>query len=301
MPAPIFVLGCNRSGTTWLSNILCNHKTIAGVQHDIHHGIHESSFFSHILDRYGSLNNDNNYIELVETFSRSDYFVLTGISKDVFYNNFKNRPRDYYSFFRKIMDMYAHIKKCSYWLEKTPMHTPYINTLMINYPDAKIITIKRNIISTLNSFLKLLYNQNEKLTRKKTIAHLVLRYVTYYKYINHYSKKSSRILQTTYEDLTNNTHTQLQKICDFLNVEYNDKLLVNSFKPNSSFDKNSSEQNARFLTCFEIIIIYFFYYCLNTIPFVVFQIHNKLNKRNKNELPWYHYKLLLNNLYLEKE
>lgn len=45
MPLPVFVVGRNRSGTTWLANQLCEHPDIAGVQQERRHGIHESAYF----------------------------------------------------------------------------------------------------------------------------------------------------------------------------------------------------------------------------------------------------------------
>ena len=45
---PIFVVGSNRSGTTYISNILASSNLITAVQHEEHFGIHESSYFNHI-------------------------------------------------------------------------------------------------------------------------------------------------------------------------------------------------------------------------------------------------------------
>lgn len=54
MPLPVFVVGRNRSGTTWLANQLCEHPDIVGVQHERHHGIHESAYFGLIDGRFGA-------------------------------------------------------------------------------------------------------------------------------------------------------------------------------------------------------------------------------------------------------
>ncbi|MCK4320989.1 sulfotransferase [candidate division WOR-3 bacterium] len=39
MASPIFVIGKNRSGTKWLSNVIANHKDVACIQHELFGGI----------------------------------------------------------------------------------------------------------------------------------------------------------------------------------------------------------------------------------------------------------------------
>ncbi|MBA7629902.1 hypothetical protein ES703_37409 [subsurface metagenome] len=46
MASPIFVIGKNRSGTKWLSNVIANHKDIACIQHELFGGILEANVIS---------------------------------------------------------------------------------------------------------------------------------------------------------------------------------------------------------------------------------------------------------------
>lgn len=160
---PIFIVGTNRSGTTWLANILCNHSNIACVQAEEHFGILETGFFSTLPEYFGDIRDDDNFIVFVEAFSKSDYFVLTGLDKDLFY---KKRPLDYPTFLKILMDNYAEKKGTDYWLEKTPSHSLHLNEIFRYFPDAKIIGIKRDIISVVKSSVKLRDHLRKRLFRK---------------------------------------------------------------------------------------------------------------------------------------
>ena len=154
MKKPVFIVGIERSGTTWLANILCQHSNITGIQAKRHYGIHESVFFSNIEEKFGNLSDDNNFIQLVEILSSSDYFILSGLNKDILY---EERPKTYHDFFRLIMERFAEKRKADFWLEKTPSHSLYLEKISKYYPDAKFIAIKRDIVDTIKSTIRLEY------------------------------------------------------------------------------------------------------------------------------------------------
>lgn len=101
MAQPIFIIGKNRSGTKWLSNIIAAHKEIACVQRPGAGGILESNTLSNMYYIFGSLKHDNNFIGFLECKAKTNFFKLSGLSKEFFY---KKRPETYYSFFRLLMD-----------------------------------------------------------------------------------------------------------------------------------------------------------------------------------------------------
>jgi len=114
MPTPLFVLGKQRSGTTWLGNLLLDHPSIAGVAHAAHRGIHESAFFSHVDGRYGDLSVRQNFIEFASVMAESDYFRLAEVSfKDIM----SLHPDDYAGVFRTVMYCFARRRGARYWIE----------------------------------------------------------------------------------------------------------------------------------------------------------------------------------------
>ncbi|MFW5953609.1 MAG: sulfotransferase, partial [Candidatus Natronoplasma sp.] len=114
MVTPIFVLGLERNGTTWLQNILCNHPKIVGAQHQAHWGIKESYICGNIL-YWGNFEDNDEFIEFLELYSSGDYFKLVEGNKEYFY---QNRPEDFADFFFELMDNYAEKKNATYWITK---------------------------------------------------------------------------------------------------------------------------------------------------------------------------------------
>ena len=68
-PTPVIVIGMTRSGTKWLSNILCNHSEMIGVQSEQHGGIIETNMF-HIMPRKFNLSFADDYIAFIESSER---------------------------------------------------------------------------------------------------------------------------------------------------------------------------------------------------------------------------------------
>ena len=93
MARPVFIGGAARTGTTWLANIISRHSKVACIQGTTAvgmDGVNESAFFSHVAGMVGNLKNDNNLIQLIEIFASSDYFLASGLDKEIFYRE-RNR------------------------------------------------------------------------------------------------------------------------------------------------------------------------------------------------------------------
>jgi hypothetical protein len=287
MPKPIFIIGVHRSGTTWLANVLCRHSNIAGIQNEKHFGIYESVFFNCVMANFRDLRNNNDFIQFVESFTVSDYFILSGLNKNIFY---EERPNDYYKFFRLMMDRFAEKEKVEFWLEKTPAHTLYLEKIYEHYPDAKFISIKRNIIDTIKSTIKMQFDEPKERALRRTIIILLLvyRYQKYYKYVEHFSKNSQAIMCINYEELKESKNQVITEICKFLHIEFEPHLLEDDYKPNTSF--RNYDERSDVLTSKERQLIKYFSAVFNLVPYPVFLLLNHIEKRvRKNELPpWFY-------------
>jgi len=236
MVRPLFILGKQRSGTTWLANQLCEHSLIAGVRHKQHHGIHESAYFSDVYGRYGNLSYKPNFVEFVEVVAASDYFRLLGVDKEFLYSLW---PATYEDIFRKVMDVYAQRQGATYWLEKSPDHTVLVEKLSTIYPDAKFIAIIRDVEDVVSSTI-VRYSRIKR--RRLTIMQNVFGWVYNKKVIESFAEKSDKIHVTRYERLKANTESVLREMCNFLEIDFDEAMLEQAFERNTSFKGGKDRQ-----------------------------------------------------------
>ncbi len=242
MVKPIFILGSPRCGTTWLGNILCQHKDISGAQQIAHWGIHESKIFRNII-YWGDLKDVNRLINFLELYSSGDYFKLVEGEKDFFY---RNPPEDFLDFFFSLMDRYAKKKNSKYWITKlSPIYyyhpnilREFIERLKKRYSEYKFIGVKRDFRSALRSHLKMPGTKSES-DSKFLLREFKLLMKTG-SYIVHYSGIKSIIdsqdgLILSFNDLQQNREDTVKKIVAYLDLEWFDKMLEDAYLPNSSF------------------------------------------------------------------
>lgn len=292
MAKPMFVVGAHRSGTTWLGNLLCRHREIAGVQAKEHQGIHESVFFSHVAEHFGDLQNENDFIEFVEAFSSSDYYKLTGLDKEFLY---RQRPKGYGECFRLIMDSFAEKEGAEYWVEKSPVHTLYLSYILENFPEATVFGMKRDIIHVLESTLKLWAGEHQSgLGKMFEIGKLLLRYTLYNKYLSHYASEYENVRIIKFSEMKNETKLTAEKIVETLGLQFESKLLRKKYEPNTSFESGKDDEANREeilprSTRWSIILLYG---TINKFPFSIYQIiENARRFRQDNVLPNWFWKI----------
>ena len=113
---PVLVIGMDRSGTKWLSNILCNHYDIIGIQYEKAYGILETNMFGIMQKRFGDISALENYIGFIELWAQTNFFRISGIEKSFFYNlNYKPSVLE---LFEILMNELAKRQKKEFWLQK---------------------------------------------------------------------------------------------------------------------------------------------------------------------------------------
>lgn len=272
-PIPVLVLGANRSGTKWLSNMLCNHPDISGIQSAEHFGIIETNMLGKFQEIFGDLSTPENFIALMETWSATDFFKTTRVSKETIYR-LDPWPTCYTELFRMVMDEHAQADGCGYWLQK--LSALQIKNLGQLVDDAKLVVIRRDLIPNVASTLRLLERRNIR----QPLFRLTLNYALQSRLLAKASKLSNA-LAVRYEDLTQDSTNELKRICDFLGLDFSNKMIELQFGQNSSFDSDAARQDQT-LTSFQQFLVKSYYLCSCLLPTAALE---RLHKGFRNKTP----------------
>jgi hypothetical protein len=143
----MLVVGMNRSGTKWLSNELMRHDAIAAVADDRHYGILESNMFG-TFDTKFDLSLRDEYLGLIELWSRTDFFRHTGVD-EAYFRRLDPHPTCCAELFDRLMTRYARREHAGVWLQKT--NPSGLWRTREYFRDASIVFIKRNLIDNIRS------------------------------------------------------------------------------------------------------------------------------------------------------
>lgn len=240
-PTPIFVLGVQRSGTTWMANLLAEHSQVTAVQSADHFGIHESIFFSHFARAYGDLAERDNFERFARDFTTSDYYLLTGIEADWFW---RLQPRSYPEAFRALMDETAWRRGGTrYWIEKSPHHTVLADELRATFPDARFICITRRRNDTVRSYLASAWDPPPRYPgRLLKLVRLTWTCDRYHRHVERFQRQCDKAWTTTYEALKADTADLLGQACAFLDLSWEPAMMVPRYAKNSSFRSRSERR-----------------------------------------------------------
>ncbi len=243
MGQPIFVLGKQRSGTTWLANQLSQHSQIAAVRDDHHGGIHESAYFSHVAGRYGDLSHKTNYVEFAEVMAASDTLRILGVGKKFLYSLW---PTTYEGVFTALMNEAARKKSARYWLDKTPEHTLMIDRLAATYPDAKFVATVRDPYEVMGSNIGRYSGKGWR--RRVALFRGTLNLVHHIKEIDRSARRSERVRVVPFTELRRNPEEAFRELMDFLELEFEPDLLAEAYPPNTTFRGTRADQRSKTLT-----------------------------------------------------
>lgn len=244
-PTPVFVLGLQRSGTTWLANILANHPQVVAVQSADHFGVHESIFFSHFARAYGDLRQERDFRRFAEDFTNSDYYLLTGLEPEWLV---RRRPFSYPEAFRCVMEEMARRRGgAPVWLEKSPSHTLLAPQLAEAFPDARFVGIIRQASAVVASQLRLAarvpvyHPAHLRAVIGRSIAHSV-----HQRSLERFVRdQRGRCMLTSYEALGADPGREISRVCYFLGLEFTAQMLDLPWDRNTSYRGGSNSPGSR--------------------------------------------------------
>lgn len=143
---PLFVVGCSRSGTTLLQQMLNAHPRIAVAPET-----HFMPYYAARKDRYGDLGAGDGFRRLVDDIAASADFPELGIPAETFRAAAAGCPRTFPAVLALLLDLFARAKGADIAGEKTPAHVMYLRELKADFPDARFVHLVRDPRAVVNS------------------------------------------------------------------------------------------------------------------------------------------------------
>lgn len=248
-----FIAGAAKSGTTLLVALLDSHPELLVMPQD-------SAYFPTALTKYGASGRR----------AQVDYLTKESWTDVLFGNRPKRGNQDYAGFPKKefleaferaafdpanaerdllvlMMEAYATVigvplDRVKRWVEKTPANRNYVPQIFARFPQAKLLVTMRDPRALLAAQIAL---ERTRKTRKFSAYYVVAHWRT----AAHLAKKvrDRRIegLTVGYEDLALDPSQSMQKVCDYLEVEFDPEIVLNPTKVGRSWMGNSAA-GARF-------------------------------------------------------
>jgi len=241
---PIFILGMHKSGTSLLRSLFNGHSQLYTIPIESHYFQNMKYWVDneYRFQRPEKLTRD----EIVQSFCQ--WIHICNTSEDQFGDSIarglfdEQKFRDYFSSIRKDYDDKKRIeiyfeaihysvtgKKLSNRIrivEKSVENTEFAEELSMLFPEARFIHIIRNPYANMVSLRKYKSIDFGFPIMRRVIRTFYNNY--YYLYRNQRTIKNYYVLQ--YENLVSNPRKELQQICNFLDIKFEETLLVPSYQ-----------------------------------------------------------------------
>jgi tetratricopeptide (TPR) repeat protein len=214
-PAPIFVLGLPRSGSTLIEQILASHSLVEGTQElpDIQRIVHELQGREINFDkpRYPGVLPE---LDAAAIRSFGEQYIA-----DTMPNRALGRP---------------------YFIDKMPNNFRHIGLIHLILPNAKIIDARRNAMACCFSNFKQLFAQGQEFTYG--IEDIARYYRTYVELMDHWDAVlPGRVLRVQHEDVIDDLEGSVRRILAYCGLEF-EPACVDFHKTKRSVRTPSSEQ-----------------------------------------------------------
>jgi hypothetical protein len=214
----VFLIGCVRSGTTLLQALLGAHPEIATYP--------ESRFFHHLFS-------ENERWRRVFGLAprKSKFYILQylrELDRDELQIYLKGYPiflNQFVKTFVTIFDTMTEQQNKTMWLEKSPIHLWYIDSIEKHIPEAKFLHLTRDGREVVASMYDTTHRFPDLWGGPRDIDTCINRWNEDIKITINHMHKSNHIV-VKYEDILSDAGEVLKKICNFLGVEYREKMLV---------------------------------------------------------------------------
>lgn len=213
----IFLVGCPRSGTTLLQSMIAAHPKIASFP--------ESHFFEHLNASWpwglvfglASRRAQSQIEKFLRAISEEE--MQQCVPEKAWFS------QQYASGFIEVLDTVTQKQGKSLWLEKTPQHIHQIPSIEKFVKNAKFIHLIRNGTDVVSSLYEASRKHPEKTWGGPWDIDKCIQ--TWTKDVevsrNHLNQSNHRLVR--YEHLVEDPQSVLKKLCEFIGVEFDEKML----------------------------------------------------------------------------
>jgi hypothetical protein len=214
----LFLVGCPRSGTTWLQSLLAAHSQVVSFP--------ESHFYNTMTtSRFGL-----HRLGLASPRTRkkfSGFLKLIGHPELQGYRPFFALSRRQYSrAFIAVLDAVARQQNKQAWLEKTPRHLHYIDDICAFVPESQFIHLIRNGEDVVASLYDVVQQHPERWPSMPpgNVGRCVDRWVQSIQLSRRYVGQSHHMM-VRYEHIVEAPDEVIQRLCKFIGIPYEARML----------------------------------------------------------------------------
>ena len=210
MKPPIFIVGCPRSGTSYLYHLLLSAGGFAQFRTQM-------NVFDVLEPIYGDLGVARNRAKMLDGWLRSKAFQVSGLEAEEIRGKVDSQCRSAGDFLRIVMEAISHKQGVDRWIDSTPTNIPHLLRIKKDFPDARVIHLIRDGRDVALSL------EQKKWSRPLPWDHCrgLLAAGLYWEWIVRKGRRLGAMLgpnylEVRYEDLVNKTAETLQSLTAFL-------------------------------------------------------------------------------------
>jgi hypothetical protein len=137
MRPPVFIVGCPRSGTSYLYHLLLSAGRFAQFRTQM-------NVFDVLEPIYGDLGNSQNKTRMMNDWLRSKAFSASGLAAGDIKAKVLAQCHNASDFLRIVMEEVARQQNVDRWIDSTPTNIPHLLRIKKDFPDARIVHIIRD-------------------------------------------------------------------------------------------------------------------------------------------------------------
>jgi len=234
---PIFIVGCPRSGTSYLYHLLLS----AGGFAEFHT---QMNVYDVLEPIYGDLGVNSNKDHMLKEWLQSKAFRISGLSAEDISQKIRANAHSTSDFLRIVMEEIARSQGVDRWIDSTPTNVPHMLRIHRDFPDALFVHIIRDARDLALSLDKRGWSRPLPWQKEKGLLAAGL----YWEWIVRKARKFGAMLgpqyqEVRYEDLVQTPAPSLAKLGQFLGCDLDyERIRQNSIgsvkKPLTSFKED---------------------------------------------------------------